>query len=104
MMASRDYGSTINFNVHKQRPNGEPWGTWSMVQDQRKRLETNEEANGPGTRFVTKVSRTRYVQQNPIGVFRADRAGQYSETTQAVLLARLKFPSSGFNRDYPTLH
>jgi hypothetical protein len=61
MMASRDYGSTINFNVHKQRPNGEPWGTWSIVQDSRKRLETNDEANAPQTRFVTKVSKSRQV-------------------------------------------
>ena len=59
MMASRDYGSTINFNVHKQRPLGEPWGTWSIVQDSRKRLETNEEANAPQTRFITKVSESR---------------------------------------------
>ncbi|KAH8085212.1 kinase-like domain-containing protein, partial [Filobasidium floriforme] len=85
MMASRDYGSTINFNVHKQRPNGEPWGTWSIVQDSRKRLETNDEANAPQTRFVTKVSKS-------------------SDTPQAVLLARLKFPTSGINRDVPTLH
>lgn len=60
MMASRDYGSTINFNVHKQRPLGEPWGTWSIVQDKRKRLETNEEVNPPQTRFITKVSKSRW--------------------------------------------
>ncbi len=77
MVASADPFTTANFNVHADKELGQPWGTWATERDTSASLERGwnpVDLQGSTPKLTCKASSTSAVRD-------------------AVLLARLKFPS-----------